>query len=367
MIISYCTGINILGVRFTSSIAQSVKTSWTRVNGQIRSLVRDVYGRDLCLTQRIQYVHIYLLAKIWHIAQLFPVPKEHMRRLTTAISWYIRKGAILRVPLSTLQSQTERGGLGLIDIVAKCRTIFLTRLRDQEEGDQHAPKDNPPNIQAIPRTLEFIRIYVFEWAYITRRRQDESRRAFARRVYITLRKMYTAECTARELRVMQLQPRIYWATVWNNFYNTRTSEGARPAWYVVIHDILPTHTSLHIIRLGESEAWSLCGKQDTTLHRLMECGISQGICECTLSRLALIHRTDQKWIPTGWLLWPNFRQWPRRHQETLWILGNMVHYVVQNRRTMSLQDCIDFLHRTRWKTYQGNKRMELLGNYLEVL
>jgi len=76
---------------------------------------------------------------------------------------------------------------------------------------------------------------------------------------------------------MQFKPRIDWATVWNNFYNTRTSEGARSAWYVVIHDILPTHTRLHRIRLVESEACSLCGKRDTTLHRLTECGISQEI------------------------------------------------------------------------------------------
>jgi len=83
----------------------------------------DVYGRDLCLTQRIQYVHTYLLAKIWHIPQVFPVSKKHVRKITTAISWYIWKGAILRVPLSTLQRQTESRGLGLIDIAAKCRTL----------------------------------------------------------------------------------------------------------------------------------------------------------------------------------------------------------------------------------------------------
>ena len=162
------------------------------MTGQVRALARDVYGRDLCLTQRIQYVHTYLLAKIWHIAQVFPVPKEHVRQLATAISWYIGKGAIVRVPLSTLQRETESGGLGLIDIAAKCHTLFLTRLRDQGEGkatltaawlciwDQRAPKDSPPNIQAIPRTLEYIPIYVFEWAYMTPRRQDEPRRAFTR-------------------------------------------------------------------------------------------------------------------------------------------------------------------------------------------
>jgi len=76
---------------------------------------------------------------------------------------------------------------------------------------------------------------------------------------------------------MQLQPGIDWARVWNSLQNTRNSEGARSAWYVVILDILPTHTRLHIIRLVESEACSLCGKQDTTLHWLKECVVSHEI------------------------------------------------------------------------------------------
>jgi hypothetical protein len=40
------------------------------VTGQVLVVARDAYNRDLCLTHRIQYVHTYLLAKIWHIAQV---------------------------------------------------------------------------------------------------------------------------------------------------------------------------------------------------------------------------------------------------------------------------------------------------------
>ena len=58
--------------------------------------------------------------------------------------------------------------------------------------DRRAPKDNQPNIQAIPRTFEYIRIYVFEWMFMAPSRQDESRRAFTRLLYATLQKMYTA-------------------------------------------------------------------------------------------------------------------------------------------------------------------------------
>jgi hypothetical protein len=49
------------------------------------------------------YVQVSALDKIWHIAQISPVSKEHVTKLSTAIVWFIRKGTIFRVPLSTLQ------------------------------------------------------------------------------------------------------------------------------------------------------------------------------------------------------------------------------------------------------------------------
>jgi hypothetical protein len=84
-------------------------------------------------TQKIQYMHAYLLSKIWHTAQIVSASKEYERQLLTSISWYILRGAIFRVPLSTLQRRTEEGGSNFIDIAAKFRALFLTRICAQGE------------------------------------------------------------------------------------------------------------------------------------------------------------------------------------------------------------------------------------------
>ena len=47
MNIPYCTEMTILGFQFSSS--------WTRVTGQVKAMASEMYGRDLCLIQRIQY------------------------------------------------------------------------------------------------------------------------------------------------------------------------------------------------------------------------------------------------------------------------------------------------------------------------
>jgi hypothetical protein len=129
MDIPYCSELTILGYYFTNTVAQSGKASWTKVTGKVRAMASMAYCRDLCLMQRIQFVHSFLLAKIWPKTQIYPPPtKETLRQIVTAIAGFILKGAILRVLLSTLQRQTDNGGLNLIDNAAKCTALFLSRL-----------------------------------------------------------------------------------------------------------------------------------------------------------------------------------------------------------------------------------------------
>jgi hypothetical protein len=165
-------------------------------------------------------VHAFLLTKIWKIAQIFPVSKDHVRQLAMTIAWFIWKGKIFQVPLSTLPSRKEDGGLELLDIEAKCCALFLTKMRDQgaKEGtltvawlqrwDLREPQGNPPNIERIPRKFDYLRIYALEWAYLEPRKPEETLRNFKRRMYGTLRSMATAATPPREVRVMQIQPGI---------------------------------------------------------------------------------------------------------------------------------------------------------------
>ena len=130
----------------------------------------------------------------------------------------------------------------------------------------------------IPRILEYLRIYFHEWAYM-----EPERQAFKRSVYDTLRTASTVE-----VRVRQLQPSIDWSLVWDNLHNVILPDGARSAWYTVIHHIIPTNVRLHRIRLMDTENCTQCGRQDTVLHRLTECGVGQEIWEWTPIRIARI-------------------------------------------------------------------------------
>jgi hypothetical protein len=87
MDISYCTEIRILFLSFKSAVAQFGNTSWVSLTVTVGALATDVYGRDLCLSQRVQYVLSFLLSKIKHKTEFFPFTTEYARQIVTAITW----------------------------------------------------------------------------------------------------------------------------------------------------------------------------------------------------------------------------------------------------------------------------------------
>jgi hypothetical protein len=100
--IPYCEEIMILGVKLRNTIKTSALASWTRLTPLTRTQPQQAYSRDLNLAQRITYVQVYMLAKLWKTAQMLQPPRECLRQILSTISCYIWQGAIFRVPLSTL-------------------------------------------------------------------------------------------------------------------------------------------------------------------------------------------------------------------------------------------------------------------------
>jgi len=126
--------------------------------------------------------------------------------------------------------------------------------------------------------------------------------------------MSTVESKPWEVRITQLQPAIEWSLMWGNLQNVRLPDRTRSAWYMVIH-IIPTNVKLHRIRLRDPANCTQCGRSDTILHRLKDCGVRQEIRESTRTRISRVQRMDPRRMPKEWLLRPCFKIWPpQRHQ-----------------------------------------------------
>jgi hypothetical protein len=132
----YSEEIKILGVKLRKTVKQSALASWTTLVTLVRTQARRAYSRDLNVTQRITYVQVYILDKLWYTAQVLQPPSECLQQIISAIMLFIWQGAIFRVRLSTLQRRKEDGGWGLTEVNSKCRALLITRiwLQGQREG-----------------------------------------------------------------------------------------------------------------------------------------------------------------------------------------------------------------------------------------
>jgi len=102
--------------------------SWSSVIVRFSATAQTVYYRNLTLDKRITFVYDYLLAKIWYTSQILPPPPDKIRQINTTTAWFIWKGEIFWVPLSTLQCEETEGGWNLVNVEAKCRALFMYRI-----------------------------------------------------------------------------------------------------------------------------------------------------------------------------------------------------------------------------------------------
>jgi len=103
-------------------------------------------------------------------------------------------------------------------------------------------------------------------------------------------------------------------------------------------------------------------------HRLAECGVGQYEWEWTRQLLAIMLRTEPRWVPDEWLLRPYFTLWPpQRQRAVLWVLAHFVIFRSQLERNQTFQNYIDFLWRSKWNLYRKRNRITQVGNYLRIL
>jgi hypothetical protein len=78
-------------------------------------------------------------------------------------------------------------------------------------------------------------------------------------------------------------------------------------------------------------------------------------------------RIDPRNVPAEWIRFPDFIIYPpQRHNATVWIIGHTISYITHS-DTLSLQDYLDFLRRSRWKAQNSNDQYKHYGRYLEIL
>jgi hypothetical protein len=372
--------VKILGVTFGTTMKGAVAASWGTAVRAVRGVAHRSYHRTLCLAQRIQYVQLCLLAKIWYLAQILPPTSTHVKQLAAVAAWFIWHGAPFRVPLSTLQQGKSDGGWNMDEISVKCKVLLYSRLvrAKTREGASTIPLlrrwkidgrlANPPNAHVVPRDLPHLYSYAVDMAYVSPPQPMESAKIFKQRLTKALRLLDGNTIVRPTMRIVRHHPTIPWANVWKNLHTLGLADDIKSVWYAVINDIVPTHVRLAAINRMPSAACQACGEEDTLRHRLVLCNEGPVLWNWIRARMAAILRIDKVWIPDDWTFAPSYHLWPpKRNNAITWMLSHFVFFRMHMQRRQSLIDFLDFLRRARWKVYHYTRRRCDVGRYLDVL
>jgi hypothetical protein len=134
--VQYTDNAKILGINFATTIAQTITNTWADKIYKIRAGIKDFHIRQLDLQQRLRVCNVWLLSKIWYIAQLLPITNDQANQILTSILQYIWRGSIFRVPITTRYKKTTDGGLEMINIKAKCDALYLLRHNSDKTRTQ---------------------------------------------------------------------------------------------------------------------------------------------------------------------------------------------------------------------------------------
>jgi len=128
------------------------------------------------------------------------------------------EGEIFRVPLSTLQRGKTEGGWNLVNAWAKSRASFMYRLQMQNHrvGSITAGwlrfwnispgLGNPPHPNFVPATMDYLRTYIMDTAYVPGQTGSESPKAYKARIYTKLRALSIAMTPQMGIRIEKLWP-----------------------------------------------------------------------------------------------------------------------------------------------------------------
>jgi hypothetical protein len=374
------TQARILGVDFQASTHSAAIDNWNKVIHSVRAQATTTYHRHLDFAQRILFIQTYLLAKIWYIAQVFPVTRQQAQRITTICTWYLWHGAIFRVPVTTLYLPKSEGGWDLPHVEGKCLAVLYNRLHKLHKTTSSitgalmdlfqidTAAKNPPHVNGIPRPFLYFRQYAATMAYQQPAPPSETPRQLKKRLYANILTMHRRDTPTHHVRIHEKHPHAKWRRVWTNVHHAHTSAHIKAAWYLVIHDVITNNSRLHTIRLTDSPNCTHCGREDTTHHKLTECTETRVIWNVTRTAIASIMRTSGRNVPSHWATRPDFKLWPnQKHQAVVWILAHHMQYVLRTRSHMSMVDYLDFMRRARWKLYRAGPQPRPTGNYLMVL
>lgn len=102
--------------------------NWAPALDRVSSTLNGWSKRSLSLVGRVLVLNLLAMSKLWYVGTVYDMPTVHMKNLQTMVCKFLWSGKKPRVSLQTCSLPKHKGGLGLVNIIAKLASLKLKFL-----------------------------------------------------------------------------------------------------------------------------------------------------------------------------------------------------------------------------------------------
>lgn len=368
----YVDSARVLGVIFAKDIKTMSSKTWATVTGGAVGVLGQHKHRKLNVVQRVWFAQTYCLSKLWYVSQVLPIPDGVVAALNKAVGDFVWSGSYFRVPFRNLCSPRTDGGLGLLHPKWKSQALFMGRwmatvLQDTDSFAsvwlqvmaERWPPNDPGAGPRIPDSVPHYKAYHRCRPAVPLQLQGPiDARAVHRGLYDQL---IAADPPPLPRAHRLTDRRVDWPAAWRNISRSWHGSATRTAWYLVVHDLVPTNERLHKCKPTISDRCARCGAQDTLGHRLVSCGAAADVWAWLNRSVARLGTADAYLRPD--------RVWrPAQLSNTMqWVIGKIVRYLMEEEyQSVSVPGVKTFLAEAR-SSIDNRQKEKYYGNYIERL
>ena len=264
-----------LGIHFSCDYDIALKTMWKYIYDKIKIRVSIMRNRSFTLYQKAILVNSLISSKIWYASHVYPFPMKYATLINKEIFQFIWGSGSNPIRREVLYNKKENGGLGLLNIYQKSKSIFVSTMiksfltSNEEDLIRFYVSTKIGylfNIKNKPRIVSKVNTPYFEFAIDTIKKCKNNKK-FPK---INSKDIY-------EILVTKVIPSIVskydfnWPNIWKHLNFKYINVNDRNVMFKFIYEILPTNKRLHQITIGESLLCEECEMEDTNSHRFYHC------------------------------------------------------------------------------------------------
>lgn len=332
------SSLKILGVNFYQNYNLTIENNYSSIISSMKFLISLHIKRRLNIIQKTWILNSIILSKLWYLAQIYPPSNSNIAEIRTLCRNFIFKGiGLYRVRFDQLYLDVDKGGLSLIDVECKAKSLFIKNvLFVHQDGDKDSFMLSQQNNRSLGRnSLEWIR---------------ESSEISKYPGLTTSKSIYRFLISQHGItpKIEQEFPDLPWNMFWQNLHKNFLSSEVKHSLYILFNDLIPTKSKLfrHKVRGTVDNTCESCFKVDTSKHRIKLCLSSRKVWawikETIVQKLKIAIEDPEE------MFGKDIEDKHLQSKVALWLTAEGVHYNLIAYGEGSLEEFVNLVREKRW-------------------